>query len=586
MKKTAIFCLALSLWLCLYGSRVWALDVDWMQQGVRVWYFGSAGSGMSSDAEEAYLFTSINGNTAQLTHHSGINHWSLPTVETVSGSIVNQGPFWIHPQVLQNIAVGDKWQGINITSTNRAAYTYDTFKNNSEFASIPYLLLPIKTLFDLRPQREIIKLVYGIPYWPGYPVWGTAFFDADTGLCLFNLKVTVYNTVWFLLSEINYNFANQTAFAEDYGPHTGFRSNVVKSKSAIYSTHMVQILSSVESRYGGTVQMWTATQAGGASSSYFGRDENYAFFGSVPVLRHKSMSATPQYPPENWNAYGQYLWWWVPKEVLQNSAINIFGVSLTRTSTNPYTYTAAGTQEGLYFSKLIFDNDGYMIDFTAKDPTIGLDLDLGTLVDLNTTIDGLAYYKNTMGRAVPPEVTYSLTLTVVSDTAGKGGGSVHGDGDIACSGLGSNISGMSGNCQADFTSGTNATLLQTPDNNSTWATWSGSVPICGTGQNCTVLMDGNKNVTATFPYSSMAKVNSTNQGYESLNLSYVNAGPVDTIYGRAVTFTENFTLSSSKAVTLLGGRDAWFMPLNAWTGLQGILTIQNGSLAVERLAIR
>jgi hypothetical protein len=586
MKKVLVSCLLLSLWLSLDGSCVWAIDVGWMQQGVRVWYFGSAGSVSSSDAEEAYLFTSISGNTATLTHNSGINHWSLPTAVTETGSVIDQGPFWIHPLALQNIAVGDSWMGIKIASMNRATYTYDTFKNNTEFSSIPYLLLPIKTLFDLKNQREVVKLVYGIPYWPGNDVWGTAYFDAETGLCLFNLRLTVYNTVWFLLSEINYNFANQTAFAEDNGPHTGFRSNAIKTKSALYASHMLQILSSVETRYGGTVQMWTTTQAGGASGSYFGRNENYCFFGSVPVLRHKLMSATPNYPPENWNAYGQYLWWWVPTGVLQNSTINVFGVPMTRTSTNPYTFTATGSQAGLYFSRLIFDNDGYMTDFSAKDPSIGLDLDLGTLIDENTTVEGSAYYRNTMGIATPVEIIYRLTMTVVSDTVGKGGGSVHGDGNISCSGHGSSPLGMSGNCQADFSSGTNVNLYQTPDSDSTWATWTGPVPGCGTGQSCLVLMNGAQNVTVTFPYSFMAKVSSTNQGYDSLALAYGNAGPVDTIYGRAVTFTEDFNLSGSKAISLLGGRDAWYGPSNAWTTLQGILAIRGGSLIVERLVIK
>ena len=119
MKKLFVFCVLLTLWLSLDGSNVWAqIDVGWMQEGVRVWYFGAAGT---ENAEEAYLFSSINGNTAQLTHHSGINYWSLPRAEAETGSILNQGPFWIHPQVLQTIAVGDNWMGIRIASMNRAA---------------------------------------------------------------------------------------------------------------------------------------------------------------------------------------------------------------------------------------------------------------------------------------------------------------------------------------------------------------------------------------------------------------------------------------------------------------------------------
>lgn len=33
-----------------------------------------------------------------------------------------------------------------------------------------------------------------------------------------------YVTVFFILSEINYDFVTQRAFAEDNGPHTGFKS--------------------------------------------------------------------------------------------------------------------------------------------------------------------------------------------------------------------------------------------------------------------------------------------------------------------------------------------------------------------------
>jgi len=135
---------------------------------------------------------------------------------------------------------------------------------------------------------------------------------------------------------------------------------------------------------------------------------------------------------------------------------------------------------------------------------------------------------NTMGRAVPPEITYRLTLTLVSDSAGRGGGSVHGDGGIACTGVGSDPAGMSGTCQADFSSGTNVNLYQTPDADSTWGSWTASG--CNTDQVCQVQMDGIRSVTLTFPYSFMARVASSSQGCESLSQAYGYAGPADTIY--------------------------------------------------------
>ena len=101
--------------------------------------------------------------------------------------------------------------------------------------------------------------------------------------------------------------------------------------------------------------------------------------------------------------YGEYLWWWVPTDALQKSTINVFGVPMTKTSTAPYTFTGTGGT-GLYFSEIIFDNDGYMTSFCAKYPSIGLDLCAGSPIYNNTTVDGLDYYRNTMGIAKPAKL--------------------------------------------------------------------------------------------------------------------------------------------------------------------------------------
>jgi hypothetical protein len=371
--------------------------ISWMQKGIRVWYFGSVGTGGSSDAEEAFLFKTVNGNNIQVTKHSGLNHWGSTQPTETSAYSLDQGPCWIHPQVLKNIKVGDNWMGISIKSMYRNTYnSYNNFKNsNAEFVSIPYLLLPIKALFDLAPQREVVKLVYGNPLAPDFDeVWGTAFFDSETGLCLFNLKLTVSTTVFFILSEINYDFAGQKAFTEDNGPHTGFKSNAIKSSTPL---NVVDIEGTVETRYGSTVQMWASTQAGGSITSFSPINENYCFFGGVPVLRSIAMTTPPtaNYPPESWNDNGQYLWWWVPADALQKNTIKIFDVTMTRTSTAPYTFEGTGGA-GLYFSKIIFDNNGYMTSFCAKDSAIGLDLCAGSTLYSNTKVDGLDYYKNNM----------------------------------------------------------------------------------------------------------------------------------------------------------------------------------------------
>ena len=170
----------------------------------------------------------------------------------------------------------------------------------------------------------------------------------------------------------------------------------------------------------------------------------------------------------------------------------------------------------------------------------------------------------------------TLRVTIATDTPGKGGGSIHSDPTaIACA---------AGTCSGDFPPGSTVTLIQTPDFNSTWATW--SPPGCGTNQECQVVMNGNQDVTATFHYSSMARVSSSGNGYESLITACGNAAATDTIYGRDVTFTENLTLDYYKAISFLGGRDAWYQPQDSFTVIQGIITLRNGSLTVDRLIVK
>ena len=178
-----------------------------------------------------------------------------------------------------------------------------------------------------------------------------------------------------------------------------------------------------------------------------------------------------------------------------------------------------------------------------------------------------------------------LTVTVVSDTPGKGGGSVHSDPDgIACSGVGSGPSGMSGVCSADFYPGTTVTLYQTPDTNSTWATWAPAG--CGTNPSCQVVMSGGpQGAGATFPYVAMAKVNSSGLRYDTLADALSHTAGTDAILARDVTFGENLTIIG-KAITLDGGLSGLYLSQNAWTTLQGILTIQSGSLTVDRLVVK
>jgi hypothetical protein len=258
------FCLMLIFVIHQLGNYAWAIDTGWMQQGVRVWYFGGVSGGTVSNAGEAYFITAINNTSVQITKHSALDHWKSP--QPIQNEIhpINKGPCWIHPVALQNLKMGDYWMGQEITLITRANYTYETF---------PYRLLPAKALFDLKPEREFVKLSYMIP---GFST-GNAYFDAETGLLLYSHTLWGYNQKFFILSEINYDFAAKKAFAEDYGPHSGFRSHAVEASM----NGGVDFSSIVETRLGQTVEMRVQSTISGPLGGRYMVDENYCFFGHV-----------------------------------------------------------------------------------------------------------------------------------------------------------------------------------------------------------------------------------------------------------------------------------------------------------------
>jgi hypothetical protein len=379
----------------VFSDCAHAFDVGWMQKGVRVWYLGGVdGSGpTASNAEEAYHIDGMFETAIEITHHSALDHWKMPQPVAKQTYPLNTGPFWIHPSALQELEIGDYWMGQEITLITRSNYTYDTFV---------YRLLPAKALFDLQPTRQIVKLSYMIP---GFST-GNAYFDADTGLLLYYHTLWGTNKMFFILGEINYDFAAHKAFAEDYGPHTGFKSFVSEQSMGDFSTMTgggsVIIQALVETRYGKTVEMRVLGSLSGPAGGPPMSDENYCFFGSVPILRYMDAQQAPNYPPEQWNPMGEYLWWYIPPSDLGKTSINVLDVNMTKTSASPPTFTATETPARFYFSMLQFNALGYLTLFSAKDTRYGIDINPGDwLFQNNTTVDGLDYYINTMGRAVP-----------------------------------------------------------------------------------------------------------------------------------------------------------------------------------------
>ena len=139
--------------------------------------------------------------------------------------------------------------------------------------------------------------------------------------------------------------------------------------------------------------------------------ENYCFFGDVPVLKRIDATQAGNVLPEQWNDFGQYLWWWLPPTVTGAQAvtaageratvaaqmIDVFDVPMTKTSDQPLTYTANESPQRFHFSMLRFDDRGYMTEFSALDPSSGLSIQPGDFIFQNgISVDGPDYYRTEM----------------------------------------------------------------------------------------------------------------------------------------------------------------------------------------------
>ena len=294
-----------------------------------------------------------------------------------------------------------------------------------------FRLLPLDALLAIAPQRDIVKLTYRLGV--GLFNTGTAYFDADTGLLLYHNAVWTAVKMFFVLAEINYDFAGHAPFPEDDGPHTGYRSFVSEQGAG----GSVIIHSMVESRRGATLQ--TLVMPSAYPSTLGSAYESECVFGDVPVLRRIAWLQSSDTPPEQWPAFGQHLYWWVSRAVTGQAtaastpndlvsgpaspapAINVFDVPMTRTSVQPLTYTAAQAPSRFHFTRLTFDGAGYLTEFSASDPSAGLALE-PPFMQKTVTVDGRDYYREHMAQTAPtitsffPAAGPTLGGTVISIT--------------------------------------------------------------------------------------------------------------------------------------------------------------------------
>jgi hypothetical protein len=141
------------------------------------------------------------------------------------------------------------------------------------------------------------------------------------------------------------------------------------------------------------------------------------------------------------------------------------------------------------------------------------------------------------------------------------------------------------NCSAEFDAGSVVTLSVDPDDFWQFTGWSGACS--GTG-GCTLTMNANNSVTATFDFytAHKSRIGDTASYNSTLQASYDGTPNPGTVKAWATDFVENLTCNLTKDVTLKGGYNEGYTSNSDYTTLQGVLSIPSGSLTVENLVIR
>lgn len=168
----------------------------------------------------------------------------------------------------------------------------------------------------------------------------------------------------------------------------------------------------------------------------------------------------------------------------------------------------------------------------------------------------------------------SQTLTVNVTVSGTGSGTVTSE----PSGITSNTS-----VTHQFTAGTSVTLYARPLEFSLFTGWSGD---CSGTDDCVLSMNSDKNVTAVFDFYTAHKVKTPESHYSTLQEAYNAALHGSTVQAWGTLFQENLTCGQNKSIFLKGGYDGSYSMNTSYSLLEGILTIQQGSLTVENLMIK
>lgn len=426
------------------ASTVLGGDTGWLQPGIRLWYVGGVSTVPTSvDAETAIVIDRFENGAAYMTQHSAVRYWSspMPAATVISPQAASEGAFWINPARLAPLQAGTvfTWKS-QLYVVSRATYT---------LATLPFLhLLPETALFNLSPAREIITLSYAKD-----DITADYFFDVQMGLLLSQTERLTSGgdvTITMLtLSEINYDFATRTAFAEDTGLHTAFGGyySASRNKGFAQGTQGYQLTPAILSRYKNRVLFRHTGCFMDTNWLYPVAFDQYVAYDADLQLAYLSDDGT------NWTANGDHIYMWMPPADRSSNHIRVWNIDLD--SSAPGIFAASGSPTVPGFNRLAFDASGYVNDLDVVCQQLNFWVDSSLDPNRTNRMDGPSYYQNTI---IPAQPTSGSIVAFVSSaySVNETEGSV----TIAVTRNGGNSSGCSVNyatCNGTAQAGTDYT---------------------------------------------------------------------------------------------------------------------------------
>ena len=391
-------------------------DMNWLVPGLRVWYRGVSAS--SGDGGGASAISTERVFTVKELGPEGATVHVLVSAEYYSQVISDrdelvprpyeEGEFWISPQRLAGLRVGDviTWVDREYQVSDRGVYGLEDFVQKYMVDATPAL----SAIFAAGGGRRDVVALTGAMQ--GRAVY-TFVFDAQTGLLLATNARDAYQEGTTLslevIAEINYDFQARRAFPEPEGPHPDYMMEYVFTD--FYSGVLVDMRVIVAGRYRDNIMFATYIFVGrGDSSAYDATVIMWSSGGEVygrVTTGHQGVPLVTTGLSENPTKVGDHLPFYIDGDVGAD-AITI--LNITMVNTGGHTFTAQGTAP-FYFQSITFDDEGY-----ATQVALYLS-ELGTVVQLTTNNPGFQaqrqVYAERLGPAVPqpPPNTSTTTAT-------------------------------------------------------------------------------------------------------------------------------------------------------------------------------